>query len=84
VIKLFFQRLYDKGIKLVEHLFDFRFKTFYSFQEIKYLYDIAENQLYKYTQLIHSIPQYIKQQLCQKDIRHQVNNNNNALIEKIT
>ena len=71
---VFFQIWHDKGIKYVEHLFEFRTRSFYTFEDFKFLYNIDQNQFYKYIQLIHSIPRNIKQNLQQMGINSQNNN----------
>jgi len=57
---LFYRDWYDRGIKYIYQLFDFRNKTMYNFENIKYLYDINNNDFMKFNTLITSIPKEYK------------------------
>ena len=63
-------------------MFDFRTGSFYTFEDFKFVYNIDQNQFYKYNQLIHSIPRNIKQYLQHMAINSQ-NNNDKTLLEKV-
>ena len=80
---IFYPTWLDKGIKYIEHLFDFRTKTFYTFNDFKHIYNIETNQQYQYLQLIHSIPVHIKQEMKTIDI-NRYENNDNSLLKKLT
>lgn len=54
---------YEKGIKYLQHIFDYRTKQFYSFENIKYLYDINTNDYLTYFQLLSCIPHEIKNKM---------------------
>ena len=53
---LFYQRWLDKGIKRIEHIYDYRIKEFYNFQQLVELYHISPDDYLKYNQLVSSIP----------------------------
>ena len=55
--------MYDKGIIRLEHIFDFRSKVFYSFDQMQFLYTIPNSEFLKYAQLINCIPSEIKQSI---------------------
>ena len=56
----FYKSWYDKGLKYVEHVFDFRINQFYSFENFKEIYGIQSGDYLKYLTLIQNIPQTIK------------------------
>ena len=79
--KLIFHReWFEKGIKYIEHLFDFRTKTYYSFEQMKYLYNLNDNQYLRYYQLISCIPSSYKDQL--KEIGNYINERNENELRK--
>ena len=47
---------YDRGIKFIDHIYDYRIQRFYNFAEFKDLYQISEHFYLKYNSLIHNIP----------------------------
>ena len=53
----------NRGISLIEQLYDFRNKRFFNFNEFKDLYQIDENNFLLYTSIIHSIPNRWKNKL---------------------
>ena len=65
---LFFNEWYERGIKFVEHIFDFRSKMFYTFEHLKWLYNIPSGDYLKYYTLIHSIPPEWKYKLKTEDV----------------
>ena len=65
---LYYKEWYQKGIKLFEHIYDYRTKSYHSFNEIKYLYDIGEHNYLKYLTLINSIPTALKTKLRSENI----------------
>ena len=46
----------DKGIQNIEHIFDYRKKEFYTFQEFSDLFTLPYNNFLKYIQIISCIP----------------------------
>ena len=77
---LFYKAWYDKGIKFIEHLFDFRSKQFYTFEQMKQLYGIPNGDFLKYYTLICNIPLEWKTNLKTEDI---VYNTPKYLIDKL-
>ena len=57
------QKWVNRGISLIEQLYDFRNKRFFNFNEFKNLYQIEENNFLLYTSVIHSIPTKWKNKL---------------------
>ena len=68
---VFYREWYDKGIIHFESIFDYRSKTFYTFDFFSYLYDISRNDYLKYYSLIGSIPSDIKNSLKEQQINTQ-------------
>ena len=58
-IPLFYKKWYDKGVKYLWQLFDFRINKLYSFSDIQFIYGIKRNDFIKYKQLTLSIPKTI-------------------------
>ena len=58
----------------------YRTKNFYSFETLKFLYDIENNDFLKYNQLISSIPSEIKLELASKPVTY---NEETTLLSKI-
>ena len=72
---LFYRDWYDKGIKLTEHIYDFRTRQFYTVNQLKDLYGISENDFLKYYNIVSNIPKAWKNKLKTE--------NHNILTEKI-
>jgi exonuclease III len=53
---VFYKQWYDHGIKYLNQIYDFRSKNFLSFKELKKIFDIPNNDILKYNQLVSSIP----------------------------
>ncbi|KAH3836124.1 hypothetical protein DPMN_109494, partial [Dreissena polymorpha] len=56
----FYKDWFERSIKYVDQLYDYRIKDFYSFDDICYIYEIPSNNFLKYFTLIKSIPIHIK------------------------
>ncbi|KAH3850204.1 hypothetical protein DPMN_092611 [Dreissena polymorpha] len=54
---------FERSIKYVDQLYDYRIKDFYSFDDICYIYGIPSNNFLKYYTLIKSIPIHIKSEI---------------------
>lgn len=55
--KMFFNKeLFNRGIKFIEHIYDFRLKRFYNFIELRDLYNLSDRAFLIYNSLLHSIP----------------------------
>ena len=67
---LFFETWYEKGIYLLEHLFDFRTKSYYSFEQMKFLYSIPDKDFLRYLTLLNSIPERMKSKLKTEQITY--------------
>ena len=39
---LFYHDWYEKGIKLIEHIYDFRIQKFYTLEQLQHLYNIHQ------------------------------------------
>ena len=70
---LIYKTWLDKGIRNIEHIYDYRLKEFYRFQQIIELYSISPNDYLKYNQLISSIPKEWKTNLETENIILQTN-----------
>ena len=75
----FYHQWYDRGIKFIDHIYDYRIQRFYNFSEFKDLYQTSEHDYLKYNLLIHNIPKTWKAQLASEGI---IYNLNNSLIHK--
>ena len=60
---LFYQSWYERGIQNIEHIYDYRQKEFYNFQDLSELYNIPSSNFLKYHQLLVSIPKLWKDKL---------------------
>ena len=47
----------EKGIKYIEHIYDYRSNRFYNFNILHNLYDINIDEFFKYHQIITNIPE---------------------------
>ena len=56
----FYKHWFEKNIKYVDQLYDYRIKDFYSFENICYIYGIPSGNFLMYYTLIKSIPIHIK------------------------
>ena len=62
--KMFFEKSwFDRGIQLIEHIYDFRKKEFYNFNELLSLYDLPKKYFLFYNSLISSISKEWKSKL---------------------
>ena len=53
---MFFDKIwFDRGIQLIEHIYDFRTKEFYKFEELSNLYDLPQKYFLFYNSLVSSI-----------------------------
>ncbi|KAH3883935.1 hypothetical protein DPMN_007905 [Dreissena polymorpha] len=59
----FYKDWFERSIKYVDQLYDYRIKDFYSFDNICYIYGIPSNNFLKYYTLIKSIPIHIKSEI---------------------
>jgi len=53
----------EKGITFIEHIYDYRNKKFYSFNEVQALYNVPQTDFLSYHQLIACIPTEWKSKL---------------------
>ncbi|KAH3790897.1 hypothetical protein DPMN_169105 [Dreissena polymorpha] len=59
----FYKDWFERSIKYVDQLYEFRIKDFYSFDDICYIYGIPSNNFLNYYTLIKSIPIHIKSEI---------------------
>ncbi|KAH3838925.1 hypothetical protein DPMN_112342 [Dreissena polymorpha] len=59
----FYKDWFERSIKYVDQLYDYRIKDFYSFDNICYIYGIPSNNFLKYYTLTKSIPIHIKPEI---------------------
>ncbi|KAH3839898.1 hypothetical protein DPMN_113338 [Dreissena polymorpha] len=59
----FYKDWFERSIKYVDQLYDYRIKDFNSFDNICYIYGIPSNNFLKYYTLIKSIPIHIKSEI---------------------
>ncbi|KAH3720419.1 hypothetical protein DPMN_063318 [Dreissena polymorpha] len=59
----FYKDWFERSIKYVDQLYDYKIKDFYSFDDICYIYGIPSNNFLKYYTLIKSIPIHIKSEI---------------------
>ena len=78
---IFIKDWYNRGIKYVDHLYDFRSKKFYGFTQVKQIYGLNDGDFLKYYSVISSIPSNYKQNMNQHLITGTQNHN---LLDKIS
>ena len=62
--KMFFDKIwFNRGIQLIEHIYDFRKKDFYNFTELSNLYNLPQKYFLFYNSLVSSISQEWKSKL---------------------
>ena len=64
----FIKTWFDRGIQCIKHMYDFRKRSFYSFQDIINLYEKDKADFIKYHQIVKSIPLEWKHRLKENDI----------------
>ena len=52
---LFYLDWFEKGIKFIEHIYDFRFRKFHTIEQLQNLYSISENDFLKYFNIVSNI-----------------------------
>ena len=77
---LLYKHWLNKGIKHIEHIYDYRTKEFYTFTKIIELYNVSRNDYLKYNQLITAIPKEWKVRLKTEDI---ITNQDQTLLSKL-
>ena len=79
---LFFKDWYEKGIVFLEHVYDYRSKTFLTFENLKFIFDVKTSDYLKYFTLIKSIPKLWKDKLKEENIN--LNYNAKYLLDSVT
>ena len=67
---LYYKTWYEKGIKYIEQLYDFRNKEFYSFEHFKYLYNFEDSESFRFLKMIASIKPMLKRSLMNESITY--------------
>ena len=78
---LFFNDWYEKGIVFLEHVYDYRSKTFLTFDNLKFIFDVKTTDYLKYFTLINSIPKLWKDKLKEENIN--LNYNAKYLLDSV-
>ena len=52
---LYYKQWQERGIKYIEHIYDYRIKQFYNFEELQNLYDISDKDFLKYYHIVNNI-----------------------------
>ena len=52
---IYYKEWHEKGIKYIEHIYDYRSNTFYIFNNLQNLYDLNATDFLKYHQIINDI-----------------------------
>ena len=60
---LFYHDWYEKGIKLIEHIYDFRVQRFYTLEQLQNLYNIHQKDFLKYYNIVSNISKEWKNKL---------------------
>ena len=60
---LFYHDWYEKGIKLIEHIYDFRVQRFYTLEQLQNLYNIHQKDFLKYYNIVSNISKEWKHKL---------------------
>lgn len=77
----FYKNWNERGIKYVEHIYDYRTRSFMDFATLKNLYGINNNDYLKYFKIISSIPQNWRIRLQSERIN--ITNINTSLIKQL-
>ena len=80
---LFKKEWFEKGIKHISDIFDFRSKRFHTFQELVELYNVPINQQFFYNQLRTSIPQQWKNKIKLESIHEALQTRDNTFSRAI-
>ena len=78
----YYKTWFNRGIKLIEHIYDYRKKDFYNFMDISNLYQIPNADFLKYNALLSCIPNTWKLKLKEETINTKREENNLELILK--
>ena len=76
----YYKSWYDRGIKLIEHIYDYRKKDFYNFRDFSNLYQIPNADFFKYNSILSSIPRCWKLKLKEENIN---TNKQTSILEKV-
>ena len=79
---IFYKIWFEKGIKFIESIYDYRIKKFYTFEHFSNLYNIPNNEFLKFNSLISAIPKYMKAKLENEQIDGG-NNDTYKFIDKV-
>ena len=60
----------EKGIVFIEHIYDYRNKRFYSFDEVQNLYNVPQTDFFSYHQIIACIPTEWKNKLKEEEMNY--------------
>ena len=52
---IYYKERHEKGIKYIEHIYDYRSNTFYDFNNLQNLYNLNTTDFFKYHQIINNI-----------------------------
>ena len=69
---VFYKDWFEKGIKLIKHIYDYRAKEFYSFKDIMFIFNIPETDFLIYSSLKHNIPKEYKTLLMKSNINQEL------------
>ena len=67
---IFYQQWFEKGIKFIEHIYDFRSRNFYTIEQLKNLYNVSLNDFLKYHNIVSNIKSDWKRKLKHEDVRN--------------
>ena len=76
----FYKDWYEKGIKFLEHFFDFRINNYYDFETFRYMFNLRSNDFLKYYNIIGNIPIIMENAI---KTETSINVENEQLINKI-
>ena len=65
---IFWEDWWAKGIKILEHIYDFRTKTYYTFAEMKRIYNFNEIDMFRFNTLRNAIPKEMKDKISIENI----------------
>ena len=68
---IYYKEWHEKGIKYIEHIYDYRSNTFYNFDNLQNLYDLNTTDFLKYHQIIYNIIEGWKRLLKQENAMEQ-------------
>ena len=72
---MYYNNWFNKGIKYIEQIYDYRYRQFYDFAEMVNLFNLSHTDVFRYIQIITAIPKTWKVRLKSEQICNQTDTN---------